>query len=141
MCLLSSMKIQWILYGMCICTNVLSGETLIINMVVKEICARSLTNVISYLCTDSFSDGDSSGIQYKGNRATFLSERYMRNYIDECCLRPCSISQLMEYCPQRWWRQDYEQFLFVVLYVQCNCPGINSDNTIYYSVEDLQIFC
>lgn len=90
---------------MLIFTKIISGESLMLNLVVKDVCARSLSNIILYLCSaPGYPEDDFLlNTQSKTNgAATFSRERYKRNYIDECCFRPCTISELMEYCPEHW---------------------------------------
>lgn len=76
------------------------------NTIVKDMCSRSLSRLIFQLCTGSLPVKDlppDSLSKTRAKRAPLaFRERLKRQVADECCLNPCSIAQLIEYCPDTW---------------------------------------
>ncbi|PZC84311.1 insulin-related peptide 2 [Helicoverpa armigera] len=83
-----------------------SGDSLTMNTMIRDMCSRSLSRLIYQICTGNvqISDLPSDRLSnVRGKRAALLfKERLKRQVADECCLNPCSVSQLIEYCPDTW---------------------------------------
>lgn len=83
------------------------GEPLTMDTVIRDTCSRSLSTLIFQICTGNLriSDVPSGRLSnVRGKRASLLfKDRLKRQIADECCLNPCSVSQLVQYCPETWW--------------------------------------
>ena len=99
-------KFHWIVYVLFLYGRVISGESLALNSVLKDLCSRTLSNIIFEICTGGIpvSDMPSSSLsKMRAKRAAlFYVKRHRRQVADECCLRPCTVAQLIEYCPENW---------------------------------------
>ncbi|CAD0200724.1 unnamed protein product [Chrysodeixis includens] len=69
----------------------------------KDVCSRSLSSLIFHICTGNLQviDLPSERIsKVRARRAALLfKERLKRQVADECCENACSVSQLIQYCP------------------------------------------
>lgn len=91
----------FILYG-----SVVSGDTLTLNSVL-DVCSRALSDFVFHICTGNIQVSGlpaSSLSRVRSKRASllFAKQRPRRQIVDECCLRPCTVAQLVEYCPEYW---------------------------------------
>ncbi|XP_041987010.1 bombyxin B-10-like [Aricia agestis] len=106
MCSITNKKVHWILYILILYGKVISGESLALNSVLKDLCSRSLANLIFQICTGDIpvQDLPSSSLSRRSKRAAlfYATERHKRQIVDECCLHPCTVAQLVEYCPENW---------------------------------------
>lgn len=86
--------------------ELVNSESLTLNTVLTN-CSRTLSDFIFQLCTGAipvsgFPAPSQSNLRAK-RAASFLTNiRHKRQLADECCIRPCSVSQLLEYCPENW---------------------------------------
>ncbi|CAH0694234.1 unnamed protein product [Spodoptera exigua] len=80
------------------------GEPLTMDTVIRDTCSRSLSTLIFQICTGNMriSDVPSGRLSnVRGKRASMLfKDRLKRQIADECCLNACSVSQLVQYCPE-----------------------------------------
>lgn len=100
----TTVKLQCVFFAICLLTNV-QGK-LALDSMVTELCSRSLSNLVYQICTGSvpISDMPTENLsKLRGKRAAMFSrERVKRQIVEECCLRPCSVAQLIAYCPDTW---------------------------------------
>ncbi|CAH4028781.1 unnamed protein product [Pieris brassicae] len=99
-------NLHWVyivfLYG-----NIISGDSLTLNSMLKELCSRSLSNLIFHVCNGDVMVNDFPEMyqpKVRSRRAAlfYASKRIKRQLVDECCLHPCSVAQLVQYCPEEW---------------------------------------
>lgn len=107
MCPITTRRLRWIVYFLFINGRIISGDSLALNTVFQDLCSRSLSNLIFQICTGGIpvSDLPSSSLsRVRSRRAAmfFAKERHRRQIADECCLHPCTVAQLVEYCPENW---------------------------------------
>lgn len=100
------MKLHWIIYGMIIYAKLIDCESLTMNSIYKS-CSRTLSKFIYQICTGDIPVSglpSSSLSKVRGKRASLFvtQERFRRQLADECCSQPCSITQILEYCPENW---------------------------------------
>lgn len=100
-------KLHWLIYAMFLVTKIY-GDSLTLNTLIKEMCSRTLAQNIFALCTGSVVISDYPKKNFsnvRGKRAAIFSARMRlkRQVADECCLHPCTVSQLIQYCPETWW--------------------------------------
>lgn len=98
--------------------EIVHGESLTLNTVLNN-CSRTLSDFIFQICTGvipvSGFPAPPSNVRSK-RAAIFLTNiRNKRQIADECCLAPCSISQLLEYCPENWWMVTRNKWYWLVL--------------------------
>ncbi|CAF4909224.1 unnamed protein product [Pieris macdunnoughi] len=91
------------LYG-----NIISGDSLTLNSMLKELCSRSLSNLIFHVCNgdimiNDFPELDQPKVRSRRAALIYASMRIKRQLVDECCLHPCSVAQLVQYCPTEEW--------------------------------------
>lgn len=110
--LFNNAKIHWMLYALCLFADVVNSDSLTLNTLIRDVCSRSLSSLIYRICTGGVAISDipaESLSKVRGKRASMFSrERLKRQVADECCLQPCTVSQLIEYCPETWWRSICE---------------------------------
>lgn len=104
---ISKNRIHWIIYVLFLYGKIISGESLALNSVLNDICSRSLANFIYQICTGIIPVNDLpppslSQVRTKRGALFYAKERHKRQIVDECCLRPCTVAQLIEYCPDSW---------------------------------------
>lgn len=107
-------NIHWIIYVLFLYGKIVSGESLALNSVLKDLCSRTLSIYIFQICTGGIEITDLPSTRLSKTRSKrgalfYAKERQRRQVVDECCLRPCTVAQLIEYCPDNWW-QINEQF-------------------------------
>ncbi|CAK1556157.1 unnamed protein product [Leptosia nina] len=106
MCLLTK-NVHWIIYIMFLYGKIISGDSLTLNSVFKDLCSRSLSNLIFQICSGDITINDLPDAALSRPRSRrgalfYASDRLKRQVADECCLRPCTVAQLIQYCPEDW---------------------------------------
>lgn len=97
-------KLQWIVCAIFLLTA--HGEPLTLDSAQAEMCSTTLSTLVFQLCTGSVPLGDlrtENLPKIRGKRASIFSrERIKRQIVEECCSQPCSVAQLLAYCPDTW---------------------------------------
>lgn len=106
----TSAKFLWIVYTLILLDSI-HGESLTLSSTIQDMCSRSLSTLIFQICTGNVPISDlpvENLSKVRGKRAALFSrdiQRRMRRQVaDECCLHPCSVADLIQYCPETWWR-------------------------------------
>jgi hypothetical protein len=98
-------KLHYIIYAVVIYAEIFCVEASSSSSMDK--CKKSLANVVFQMCAGdllTFSDLSPSVTRVRGKRASlFLNEEILDKLAKQCCTNPCSITQLLEYCPENWW--------------------------------------
>lgn len=105
--MLLTAKLYFVLYVLLLLRES-KGDALTMNTRIRDMCSRALSNLIFDICTGTLPVTDlppESLSKVRAKRASLFSakQRSRRQVADECCLRSCTVSQLVEYCPETWW--------------------------------------
>ncbi|CAG9793780.1 unnamed protein product [Diatraea saccharalis] len=99
---MSPNKFQYIIYALLIYEEMFDVAALS----PTDKCKSSLSIIVFQICAGevfSFRDMKSSGTPVRGKRASmFLTEERTEKLVQQCCVKPCPISELLEYCPENW---------------------------------------
>lgn len=121
-----NLKFYWVLYTL-ILLNAVNGDSLTMDSKLHDMCSRSLSTLIFHICTGNIviSDLPAENLsKVRGKRASLFSrERIKRQVVDECCLRSCTVSQLIQYCPETWWEVDP----FTMVLTDCSPCGLRQE--------------
>lgn len=94
------MTLTWIIFAMVASAELVTAELSLDSKIAG--CSRPLAEFISMLCKGGLpiSDFDVSQLSRTRRAAmTLVGHRRRRQIIDECCKNPCTVSELMDYCP------------------------------------------
>ncbi|KAG6442195.1 hypothetical protein O3G_MSEX002170 [Manduca sexta] len=105
-----SAKFHCIIYAMFLITEIHGDftEPLTMNTLMRyKICSSALSSLIFNICSGNIKISDESpeGVpKIRGKRAAIYAarERMKRQVAYECCEHACTISQLIQYCPETW---------------------------------------
>lgn len=104
-------KLHVVIYVLFLFTELVDSndsDSLTLNTMLADTCSRSLSKLLFGLCTGKVAVKDlpkenlSKIREIRGKRASLTYRRMKRQIADECCLRPCTVAQLIEYCPDTW---------------------------------------